>query len=211
VAHAFLAGGEPTESERPLLVGGSELVRATRCRGFAYVALGHLHRPQFVGRSRKIRYSGSLLPYSFDEAGQGRGATLVEVDGQGRCQVQQLDLAPRRPLVVLEGTLAEILDRGEKEPARGYALARLRDAGPVMHAVERIRLHFPNLVHLEREVPAAAAAGPAREPFRLDDLALFDAFFQEMTGAALDDRERAHLAGVLDELGRRDRAAGGEE
>ena len=80
VAHAFLAGGLSSDSERQLAVGGSSNVRPSIFRPFCYTALGHLHNPQRAGADH-IRYSGSLMKYSFDEAEQKKGCILVELDG----------------------------------------------------------------------------------------------------------------------------------
>src|SRR5215213_2888033 len=84
VAHAFVAGGRECESERPLSVGGAGTVDATAFAGFHYAALGHLHSPQVLAGCN-VRYSGSLMSYSFDEVGQAKGVYVVEMDGTGAC------------------------------------------------------------------------------------------------------------------------------
>src|SRR3954464_6712037 len=81
VAHAFVAGGQECESERPLSVGGAGTVDVSCFAGFDYVALGHLHRPQKIHcPGGLVQYSGSLLKYSFDEADHSKSVTLVEMD-----------------------------------------------------------------------------------------------------------------------------------
>ncbi len=95
LAHAFVSGCVSAESERPLSVGGAECVNSSIFHDFNYVALGHLHRPQVAGHSR-IRYSGSLLKYSFSEADHKKVVNLVELDTNGDCAVRNLSLSVRR-------------------------------------------------------------------------------------------------------------------
>ena len=123
VAHAFVAGGLESESERPLSVGGAQQVPAGMLAGFDYVALGHLHRPQTCG-SETTRYAGSLLKYSFAEAAHDKSVCVVEIGprgsapgeagraGRAAVAVETVALSPRRDVRRLEGTLAELLARG---------------------------------------------------------------------------------------------------
>ena len=79
ISHCFIDGAEESDSERPLSIGGSDRVSYQPCLAFDYVALGHLHAPQYKG-AQYIRYSGSILKYSFSEQHQKKGVTLVEID-----------------------------------------------------------------------------------------------------------------------------------
>jgi exonuclease SbcD len=82
ISHCFIDGAEESESERPLSIGGADRVSYQPLQDFDYVALGHLHAPQYKGKEH-IRYSGSLLKYSFSEVKQKKGITLVELDNKG--------------------------------------------------------------------------------------------------------------------------------
>jgi exonuclease SbcD len=108
LAHAFVAGGIESESERSLSVGGTGVVRAESFEGIHYVALGHLHRPQSAGPAH-VHYSGSLLKYSFSEATHSKSVNLVEMDGEGGIAVERIALSPRRDVRCLRGPLNEIL------------------------------------------------------------------------------------------------------
>src|SRR3712207_6318853 len=148
LAHAFVGGGVPSDSERDICVGGVDLVPAAVFDGVDYVALGHLHRPQTV--SERVRYSGSPLPYSFGEAGQRKQAWLVDLDASGLADVRALALPTPRPLTVLTGTLAELLD----DPAHAdveehFVSARLTDAVRPADPMRQLQTRFPRCVHLE--------------------------------------------------------------
>jgi exonuclease SbcD len=145
VAHLFAQGGlESAGSERPLVIGGAAVVEHDALDGWTYVALGHLHAPQEVA-GQKVRYSGSLLKYSFDEVDQRKGVTVVEV-GRG-VRAEHVNLSPRRELARVIGTFDELLEDprfGAAEAA--YVDAVWTDAGYRVDAAARLRRRFPHLL-----------------------------------------------------------------
>lgn len=189
VGHAFVAGGSESESERPLAVGGSGLVGAETFAGFDYVALGHLHRPQCAG-SPRIRYSGSLLKYSFAEAEQRKSVTLVELRPGAEPAVREIALAPRRDLRVISGTFAELRDRPAAAGSRDdYLCAVLTDRHPVLDPMARLREVYPNLLELrfERARDAGTAAGAAGDHRQRSPDDLFRAFWRDIQGEEIAD------------------------
>lgn len=198
VAHAFVLGGSESESERPLSVGGSGAVGAELFAGFDYVALGHLHRPQQAG-GEHIHYSGSLLKYSFAEAGHAKSVNLVEMDAAGRCTVERVALAPRRDLRIVEGTLADIIAGAAADPGRDdYLLARLSDSGALLDAMGKLRTAYPNALAIERPLhagdgPGCAAADHRR--IRIEDL--FASFYAETAGRPLEPEAIATVQRIV--------------
>jgi exonuclease SbcD len=191
VSHAFVSGGSTSESERPLVLGNAALVAAECFDGFSYAALGHLHRPQRVGRN-EVRYCGSLLKYSFDEATHRKSVSIVEIGADGSATIEEVALTVRRDVRVLEGTLDEILaasgDDGSRED---YVLARLSDRGAVIDAMGKMRAAYGNCLHIQRSELLAAQGGDARVDLRKQSHAeMFEAFFREMTGEDPDSDER---------------------
>ena len=204
IAHCFLDGFAACESERPLSIGGVETVPAECFDGFDYVALGHLHGPQ-ARSAQHLRYSGSILKYSFSEENQRKSVTLVDMDARGGCSVEQVALRPRRDLRVLEGELADLLERGRRDSAaQDYLLVRLQDRHAILDPMGKLRTVYPNVLHLER--PALAQAGerraPDRERLREGELPMFRDFFRQMSGEALDDAGEAVVAALLERLHR---------
>lgn len=217
VAHAFVSGGSTSESERPLVMGNAALVSADCFEGFCYAALGHLHRPQQVGRA-EVRYSGSLLKYSFDEASHRKSVSIVEIDGAGACTLEEVSLSPRRDVRIVEGSLEELRTLAAGDPGRDdYVLARLTGRGAVLDAMGKMRALYPNCLHIKRDEALAALAedGARRADLRSHGEAeLFDAFFREVTGEAADEAETRAFAEALAAVRGRDEdgetpAAGG--
>ncbi|MCZ2823752.1 MULTISPECIES: exonuclease SbcCD subunit D [unclassified Modestobacter] len=148
LAHAFVGGGLPSESERDICVGGVDLVSAAIFDGVDYVALGHLHRPQSL--SDRIRYSGSPLAYSFGEAGQQKQAWLVDLDAHGLAEVRPVPLPAPRQLTVLRGELAALLaDPGLEAVTEHFVSAQLTDAVRPADPMRQLQGRFPHAVHLE--------------------------------------------------------------
>jgi DNA repair protein SbcD/Mre11 len=148
LAHAFVGGGQPSESERDISVGGVDLVPTAVFDGVDYVALGHLHRPQTL--TPRLRYSGSPLAYSFGEAGQQKQAWLVDLDASGLVDVRAVPLPTPRPLTVLTGTLDELLSDPAHAGVEDHFLsARLTDPVRPTDPMRRLQVRFAHCVHLE--------------------------------------------------------------
>lgn len=150
MAHAFVAGGTESESERPLLVGGSGQVPTTVFKDFHYTALGHLHKPQRIGVDH-IRYSGSLLTYSFDEVGYSKSFTIVDMDGKGSTTISEIPIVGRHQFVSLTGYFDDLLadESLHSQHHNDYVEVRLLDTAPVVDGMRRLRKVFPYCMRLE--------------------------------------------------------------
>ncbi|MDY6267783.1 MAG: exonuclease SbcCD subunit D [Selenomonadaceae bacterium] len=210
IAHAFLAGGQSAESERPLSVGGSDQVRPVHFKGYSYTALGHLHGPQRAG-GENIRYSGSLLKYSFDEAKQQKGASIVDLAADGTVKQEFVPLVPRHDVRIVTGTLAELRTAGfDPLPHDDYVRVDLLDTDTILNAYDKLQAIYPNLFALTRPNWKAKSADELamrgqEELRKKSGLALFGDFFAEMTDEALTEEQEQVLVQCFDELEREGR------
>ncbi|MGY1692187.1 exonuclease SbcCD subunit D [Geodermatophilus sp. SYSU D01105] len=209
LAHAFVGGGVPSDSERDICVGGVDLVPAAVFDGVDYVALGHLHRPQTL--TPRLRYSGSPVAYSFGEAGQDKQAWLVDLDAGGLAGVRALPLPTPRPLTVLTGTLDELLeDPAHDGVEEHFVSARLTDDVRPADPMRRLQTRFPRCVHLEWVGGASGADGRSyQERLRgrsdIDVAGEFVTHVRGGVGASAAEREllgRALGAAAREELAR---------
>jgi exonuclease SbcD len=204
VGHAFVTGADQSESERPLTVGGTGSVDSALFEGFDYVALGHLHRPQAVGAPH-LRYSGSLLKYSFDEAEHRKSVTVVDLGDDGAVSVEEVELPIRHDLRRVRGSIEELLATPPPaEVADAYVEVMLTNTDPVLDPVDKLRPFYPNLVSLRREQadsPLTDGAGAARVR-DLTPVQLFDDFFEDVTGAPISEEQHAEVVAVLEQMGR---------
>lgn len=210
IAHAFLAGGQSAESERPLSVGGSDQVRPVHFKGYSYTALGHLHGPQRAG-GENIRYSGSLLKYSFDEAKQQKGASIVDLAADGTVKQEFVPLVPRHDVRIVTGTLAELRTAGfDPLPHDDYVRVDLLDTDTILNAYDKLQAIYPNLFALTRPNWKAKSADELamrgqEELRKKSGLALFGDFFAEMTDEFLTKEQEQVLVACFDELEREGR------
>ncbi|HEY2239898.1 MAG TPA: exonuclease SbcCD subunit D [Streptosporangiaceae bacterium] len=199
MAHAWVTGGEASESERDISVGGVGRVPAALFDGFGYTALGHLHGPQTL--TERLRYSGSPLPYSFSEARQAKGSWLVDLDGDGQVQVERVPAPEFRRLSVLRGTLSDLLTSpayaGNEDD---FVSVVLTDNGRPEGAMEQLRRRFPHVLVLAFEPDGNEGDGGtyrSRVKGR-DDLAVAAEFVRHVRGRAVTDGERDLLVAAFD-------------
>ncbi len=183
LGHAFVAGGNESESERPLSVGGAGRVAAATFEGFDYVALGHLHQAQTVG-SERIRYAGSPLKYSFNEVDHVKGVSIVDIGADGVPQVRHVPLQPRRDMRIVTGTLAELLQPPDARHREDYLCAHLTDRGPVLEPMARLREVYPHIVALQfvDQPQGPAESRTAADHRERHPAELFRAFYRDMVG-----------------------------
>ncbi|MEH7505090.1 exonuclease SbcCD subunit D [Neobacillus drentensis] len=196
VGHAFVLGGQTSDSERVLSVGGSGCVGAELFEPFSYTALGHLHSPDAINHS-KVKYSGSLLKYSFSEAKQRKSISIIEMDDKGNFTHRYRSLTPKHDMRELEGHLEELLDPYfyEKETVHDYLKITLLDEGALIDPINKLRQVYPNVLHLERKLDITDLK--KKQSFtsirseKKSELELFEQFYSEMTTSefSLDKKE----------------------
>lgn len=208
IAHGFITNSdtiETSDSVRPLSIGGSEYVSADYFEKFDYVALGHLHRPQKV-KHDYIRYSGSLLKYSFSEVNQKKTVTLVEFSDDKELSINEISLPIRRDMKVLEGTLDEIVNLGKSETIDidHYYKIILTDEGQLMEPMAKLRQVYNNVLKLEfkrilrNDKNSNTSADENFE--KKSNLDLFETFYEGMTEKSFSTSKKELTAKIIEEL-----------
>lgn len=201
IAHAFVTGGLPSETERKLSVGAVETVSSSLFDGADYVALGHLHRAQTAGHET-IRYSGSPLAFGFDEADTTKTMTVFDLDADGSLQnFLEVAFEPLRKVREVRGLIADLVIEAEKAPSDDYISAVLLDEGAVIEPAAQLRPHYPNILQTLREKKrdlVRASAGRAHS--KLDDpMGVIEEFIEFVRGKKPNDAEAAVLIQQIDQ------------
>ena len=198
LAHAFVAGGEPSESERDISVGGVSRVPTRLFDGLDYVALGHLHGAQTL--TDRVRYSGSPLAYSFSEHAQTKGSWLVDLGADGRVTATFVEAPIPRRLATLRGTLEELLADPALAPYEAcWVQATLTDAVRPPQPMERLRRRFAHALVLAFEPDRGDATDvPAARPGVRSDHAIALDFVRELRGTDATEAESALLQDACD-------------
>ncbi|MGW5129278.1 exonuclease SbcCD subunit D [Streptomyces sp. NPDC004069] len=200
LAHAFVTGGEPSDSERDITVGGVAAVPAGVFADVDYTALGHLHGCQAI--SERVRYSGSPLPYSFSEAAHRKSMWLVDLDADGFAGAERVDCPVPRALARIRGTLEDLLaDPDLARHREAWVEATLTDPVRPAEPMARLTERFPHTLSLVFE-PERAPGEPdvsyARRLAGRDDQQIAEDFVAHVRGAAPDEHEQAVLRETFD-------------
>ena len=203
VAHQFVTGADRSDSEETS-VGGLDNVSAEVFEDFDYVALGHIHRAQKMGRET-LRYSGTPLKYSFSEADHKKSVTIVELLEKGRVEIHVVPLVPRRDMRKMRGTYMEVTARDAytEENKMDYLQITLTDEEDVPGALQKLRTVYPNLMRLEydnartrenREVQAVEAQEQKSE------LELFEEFYELLNNESMKDEQVEFVEKLIQDL-----------
>jgi exonuclease SbcD len=201
ISHCFIDGAEESDSERPLSIGGADRVSYQPLESFDYVALGHLHGPQYKG-AKHIRYSGSLLKYSFSEYKQSKGITIVEMDDKGLVATEHLPLKPLKDLRVVEGVLADIVEQGKTDSNNeDYLFVRLLDKQDILDPLGQLRKVYPNTLQLERTqfILSKGSQLIADVSLKRTEQQVFSDFFEQVIGHDLSEAQNTLLLDIIAE------------
>ncbi len=202
IAHQFVCAGEhspgPCESET-ISIGGSDSVDVSCFDGFDYVALGHLHRSQYIGRN-SVRYAGSPLKYSLSEVRHNKSFTLVTIGEKGQVETELISISPLHDLRKITGKLDDLITAAKSSSAgsNDYIHAVLTDDSAIDPAA-RLRMVYPNLLHVEinraaRESYNNTDADPMAHKSEPE---LFENFYRHIHGMDLTQEQRTVFDGVF--------------
>ena len=212
MSHAFVVGGRPTaESERDIRVGGVDSVPAgvytglggsplaERSGGLDYVALGHLHRPQEIAQSAgpRLVYSGSPLPFSFDEAEDARNSAtkssvLLDLAADGVAGLERIPTPVLHRVRTLTGTMSQLLSSAFDDATGAWVRVVLRGERPP-GALATLKKRFGSLLAFQHEAPARTARERIAVTAAADPLRITEDFFDDVCGRAPEPSERGVL------------------
>lgn len=199
-----LAELEVSDSERPLSIGGTDLIDSDNFDCFDYVALGHLHGRQKVGRE-EIRYSGSLMKYSFSEINHKKGVVIIEIDGNKKINIRQEELRPKRNMRIIKGPLDELIKAGVEDCSNreDYIQAILTDEGEIIDPIGKLRSAYPNIMILKREEKkdigtslTAASKGYKSKT----ELELFEEYYDRLGSGEFTEEKKEVIRNVVNEV-----------
>lgn len=203
IAHQFVTGAITSESEE-LYIGGSENIDASLFDDFDYVALGHIHRPQCVGRET-LRYCGTPLKYSFSEMNHQKSVTVVEMGGKGDVSVSEIPLDPLRDMREVRGTYAEVSawQNYIETDTDDYIHVVLTDEQEEPDAMMKLRSIYPNLLKLDYDNQRTRTTAFVEGAVGLDKKVPVD-FFSELyeiqNGQPMSDSQREYVLRTFAEI-----------
>ena len=210
MAHAFVVGGEPSESERDIRVGGVDQVPAGVFAGIDYVALGHLHGPQRVGggEGSALRYSGSPLAYSFSEQHHRKSTVLLDL-GSGAVDPELVPAPVPRRLADVTGTLEDLVGAAGEPYVDDWLRVTVTDSHRPADLYRRVKDRFAHALVIQHRPPERAPdrAGATVVTSANDPLVVAAEFVVHVTGAEPNDAELAVLRRAYEQVTAGERSA----
>ncbi|MEO2219628.1 exonuclease subunit SbcD [Chromobacterium vaccinii] len=212
--HLTTVGASASESVREIYVGALEAFPTSAFPPADYIALGHIHRPQKVGGLEHIRYSGSPIPLSFDEALQQKEVLLVDLDENGLQHITPLVVPCSQALVSVRGNLNELVEAIATAASEGTTerpvwlevLVKEDDyLSDLQTRIQEITKDLPvEVLRLRRDRGNAVANLQAAAKETLDELTPFDVFGKRLEQEELDAGLKLQLEkryrGIVDSL-----------
>lgn len=203
ITHQFVTGAQRSESET-IAVGGTDNVDSYVFDDFDYVALGHIHGPQNVGKNT-VRYCGTPLKYSFSEISHKKSVTIVEMKEKGNVKVSTVELIPKLDMREIKGTYEELTFKKnyENTNTEDYLHIILTDEEDVVDAVAKLRCVYPNLMKLDYDntrTRNSLALTQAEETEKKSDTELLSEFFEKQNGKPLSDEQLEYAANLFEQI-----------
>ncbi|MDN5342692.1 MAG: repair protein SbcD/Mre11 [Oceanotoga sp.] len=198
ISHEYVAGGIESDSERILSIGGTEYIDPQILKDFDYVALGHLHGPQKI-KYEKIRYSGSLMKYSFSETNQKKGMNLIEINQKNDIKIKQINFKPKRDMKIIKGLFNEII---KMENTDDYLHIIIEDQEPIYEAINKLRIKYPNVLSLE--FPNLKTNNDIKTNKKniknISPNELFYYFYEEIKGKKINENQKTYTNKLFEEI-----------
>lgn len=205
MAHQFVTAGnkdpETCESET-INVGGVENVDSSNFEKFDYVALGHIHGPQRIGKDT-IRYAGTMLKYSFSEVNHNKSAVLVNIKSKEKIEYRLISLKPMRDMRVIKGPIEELLneDNYKDTNTQDYIKAIITNKEAIYDAIGQIRRVYPNTLSLEISNIKSSIQNVELENIenlkQKDEFELFDDFYEFQNNVRLDEEQKEIIKDII--------------
>ncbi|CDA29581.1 MULTISPECIES: exonuclease SbcCD subunit D [Eubacterium] len=202
VSHQFVTGALRSESEE-VSVGGLDNVSVENYEAFDYVALGHIHRAQQMGRE-SARYAGTLLKYSFSEEKHNKSMTIVDLKEKGNIEIKEIPVKPLHDLKTIKGKFSKITSEEfyKELKKEDYYRAVLTDEDDILNAIGKLKSIYPNLMSMEYDntrtrsysVVDNVETGETKSP-----LDYFEEFFEKQNGRKMSEKQRNYLLEILGE------------
>lgn len=203
VAHQFVTGASRCESEN-VSAGGVDNVDAEVFGCFDYVALGHLHGPQHMGRET-VRYCGTPLKYSFSEAGHVKSAAIVDMEEKGTVRISTVPFTPKHDMREIRGSYMEVtaLDYYKDTDTEDYLHITLTDEEDIPDAVGKLKTIYPNLMRLDYDNKRTRSRKSVESAVRQEKktpLELFGEFYELQNNQPMNEEQKAFLLTMMEKI-----------
>lgn len=203
LTHQFVTGSERSDSEE-ISVGGSDNVSASVFDGFDYVALGHIHKPQSIGRET-LRYCGTPLKYSFSEVNHKKSVTIVEMQEKGIICLRTVNLVPKHDMCEIKGTYMELTAKNYYDSLNcdDYYHITLTDEEDVPDALNKLRVIYKNIMKLEydnKRTRSGAIISGTMDIENKSPIELVSEFYELQNNQPITDEQKSFVENLIEKI-----------
>lgn len=203
ITHQFVTGAELSESE-DIIVGGTDNVSGEVFDGFDYVALGHIHREQTVGKDN-IRYCGTPLKYSFSEAKHIKSVTILDFRDKENIEYSKIPLTPLRDMREIRGTYDELTLKSNYENTNvdDYLHITLTDEEDIPDAIGKLRSIYPNIMKLDYDNLRTRGSGIVDAIENIESKSPFELFadlFKQQNNQDMSEEQEEIMRNLIDKI-----------
>ena len=203
ITHQFVTGALRCESE-DISVGGSDNIDATLFSQFDYVAIGHIHGPQKVGRET-VRYSGTPLKYSFSEVNHIKSVTVAYLMEKNNVIIHTVPLIARRDMREIKGYYMEITAKSFYQDTNtdDYIHITLTDEDDIPDALGKLRTIYPNIMKLDYDnnrTRVNAKIVGAENVQQKTPIELFSEFFEKQNNTSLSEKQSGYISEMIEKI-----------
>lgn len=209
LVHQFVTadGKEPERTDSEVIsLGGTDNVDISNFDKFDYVAIGHVHRPQRIGRDT-ARYAGTMLKYSFSEVNHKKSMPILDFKEKGNIQINLEELTPLRDMREIKGPIEKLIKKENYEGTNtdDYMRVILTNEEPIYDAIGQIRRIYPNTLKLEIR-NSKTALNLEEEESKLEnvrnksEIELFNEFYKMQNNSELNEKQKEYLQKIIKEV-----------
>lgn len=210
IAHQFITSGnkQPEQSESETIsIGGLDNIDTSVFDPFDYVALGHLHKPQSIGRS-SIRYCGSPLKYSFSETYHNKSATIIEMHEKGKVDIKTIPLIPLRDMREIKGPIEELITTAKttSDISEDYIHATITNEEEIYDAIGQLRQVYPNIMRIDFEnsrtkIDVRSKTAASGDVILKSPMELFCEFYTNQNNVDMNEDQKRIMQEIFEQIG----------
>ena len=202
VAHQFVTGAATSESET-FSVGGLDNISLDLFDDFDYVALGHIHKPQNM--SKKVRYCGTPLKYSFSEADQQKSITFIDVKSKCEMDFTYSDLKPLHEMVRIKGSYDELMNKSnyDKLNLEDYYEITLTDEEDIFGVEDKLRNVYKNMMKIrydEKRTNTDQEITINDEFEKFTPIDIMEEFYKLVNNTEMSDKQKEICSNIFEEI-----------
>jgi len=204
VSHQFVTGAVLSDSEK-ITVGGSENISCDIYNDFDYVALGHIHRPQTIGKEN-IRYCGTPIKYSFSEVNHNKSLTVVDIKEKGSIEMTYIPLVPMRDMAEIKGSFDDIISPITYEGTTlrtDFLHITLTDEDEIINAIGKLRKVYHNILKLDYDNTRTRSYASVDLSDRVEiksPIELFSELYEKQNNMPMNSEERQFMENLISSL-----------